>query len=348
MIKINLFIILMRFAHRGITNIYPENTYSAIYCAFASDYYDGVEIDIQLTKDKKWVIYHDKSLYRLLKIKKNISEIKYQDIGLINNHKVNLLNDLVNMKGFNKFLNIEIKKKIDSLDKIVLNNLLAIIHKLPFKILISSFHWNWYEWCINNDLEFIFLVDNIFPIKGEKWLVSSYVYKNISSSIMSKKIVGTWGNPTDALISIEDSKETVVYVDGTFDLIHSGHIDFLKKAKSYGSYLIVGLMADDCVETYKRMPFLTLKDRTIMMENLKIVDKVISPAPFYNSKYGNLNSNFLDEHKIDKVVYAGEIGSWNIHYQEAIDREIMINFPYGKDNLSTTKIINNIKKRFLV
>jgi len=45
--------------------------------------------------------------------------------------------------------------------------------------------------------------------------------------------------------------DKVVYVDGGFDLFHVGHIDFLKKAKDFGTYLIVGVNTDKTINQKK-------------------------------------------------------------------------------------------------
>ena len=68
----------------------------------------------------------------------------------------------------------------------------------------------------------------------------------------------------------------VIYVDGTFDLIHTGHIEFFKECKKYGNYLIVGVLSDKNVQSYKREPIINLDNRCFMLENIEIVDKVIS------------------------------------------------------------------------
>ena len=80
-----------------------------------------------------------------------------------------------------------------------------------------------------------------------------------------------------------------------------------------------------------------------MLENIRIIDKVISPAPFYNTMFGNLDREFIQTNNIDIVVYAGELGEWAKHYKDAIDMNMMVNFPYGKGNISTSKIIDKIR-----
>jgi len=82
-----------------------------------------------------------------------------------------------------------------------------------------------------------------------------------------------------------------------------------------------------------------------MLENIRLVDKVISPAPFYNTKFGNITKEFLQKNEIDHVVYAGELGSWTCHYQAAIDMNMMTTFDYGKDNTSTSEIIQRVHNR---
>ena len=42
-----------------------------------------------------------------------------------------------------------------------------------------------------------------------------------------------------------------MYVDGSFDILHAGHIEILKKAKALGTYLIVGVHDDETVNKHK-------------------------------------------------------------------------------------------------
>ena len=58
------------------------------------------------------------------------------------------------------------------------------------------------------------------------------------------------------------------------DIIHEGHINILKVGKKYGE-VIVGLMTDKAIVSYKRLPHLNYKQRKIILENLRMVDKVI-------------------------------------------------------------------------
>ena len=132
-----------------------------------------------------------------------------------------------------------------------------------------------------------------------------------------------------------------IYVDGTFDLLHPGHIYFLKKCKQYGDRLIVGVISDKNVESYKRLPIINLENRCIMLENIKCVDKVIPNCPFFG-----ITEEFINKYNINKVAYAGDdLGKWEDHYKVPITKKMMINFKYDSNNtnISTSAIINKIK-----
>jgi FAD synthetase len=67
-----------------------------------------------------------------------------------------------------------------------------------------------------------------------------------------------------------------VMVFGTFDLLHKGHLYFLKEAKKQGSYLIVVVARDTNVEKIKKkQPVHTELERKHNLEKTKIADKVI-------------------------------------------------------------------------
>ena len=67
-----------------------------------------------------------------------------------------------------------------------------------------------------------------------------------------------------------------VFVNGTFDLLHRGHLDLLNYAKSLGEYVIVGIDSDERVKQMKgsARPINCLMDRAHMLANLKSVDEV--------------------------------------------------------------------------
>jgi D-beta-D-heptose 7-phosphate kinase/D-beta-D-heptose 1-phosphate adenosyltransferase len=69
---------------------------------------------------------------------------------------------------------------------------------------------------------------------------------------------------------------TTVMVNGTFDVLHPGHVALLNTARSYGDYLIVAIDTDRRVKELKgdKRPINCQQDRSIMLSNLKAVDIV--------------------------------------------------------------------------
>lgn len=105
-------------AHRGASFKAPENTLSAVKLAWELDA-DGVEIDVQLTKDKQVVVYHDSNTLRYNGDSRLISECNYSDLLKLDvgrfkgekyiNEKIPLLHDVICTVPKNKILQIEVK-----------------------------------------------------------------------------------------------------------------------------------------------------------------------------------------------------------------------------------------------
>ena len=69
-------------------------------------------------------------------------------------------------------------------------------------------------------------------------------------------------------------KNKIVYVPLAVDLLHSAHINILKKAKKYGT-VIVGLMTDNAISEYKKVPILNYKERFEILSGVKFIDKIV-------------------------------------------------------------------------
>jgi phosphoenolpyruvate mutase len=65
-----------------------------------------------------------------------------------------------------------------------------------------------------------------------------------------------------------------VYVGMSADLIHPGHLNIIKEASRLGN-VIIGLLTDEAIASYKRVPFMTFDQRREVMENIKNVAKVV-------------------------------------------------------------------------
>tara|TARA_B100000965_G_scaffold83316_1_gene67083 strand:+ start:203 stop:619 length:417 start_codon:yes stop_codon:yes gene_type:complete len=69
---------------------------------------------------------------------------------------------------------------------------------------------------------------------------------------------------------------TKVFVNGTFDLLHRGHLELLRYARSLGEHVCVGIDTDNRVRKKKgeSRPIHNQEDRKFFLENLKSVDEV--------------------------------------------------------------------------
>ena len=131
-----------------------------------------------------------------------------------------------------------------------------------------------------------------------------------------------------------------VYVGLSADILHEGHINILKTASLYGN-VIVGLLTDEAIASYKNIPYLNFKKRKVVVENIKFVSKVI---PQHTLDYVE-NLNLI---KPNYVVHGDD---WKIGVQKKTrDRVIktlkkwsgkLIEPKYTK-NISSTSIKNKI------
>jgi phosphoenolpyruvate phosphomutase len=72
-----------------------------------------------------------------------------------------------------------------------------------------------------------------------------------------------------------ESEIKKVYVAMSADLIHPGHLNIINEAQKYGQ-VIIGLLTDKAIASYKRLPVLTFKQRKTIIQNIKGVSEVVS------------------------------------------------------------------------
>lgn len=69
-------------------------------------------------------------------------------------------------------------------------------------------------------------------------------------------------------------KEKIVYVGMSADLVHPGHLNVINEARKLGR-VIVGLLTDKAIASYKRLPYLSYEQREIVVKNIKGVENVV-------------------------------------------------------------------------
>jgi rfaE bifunctional protein nucleotidyltransferase chain/domain len=141
---------------------------------------------------------------------------------------------------------------------------------------------------------------------------------------------------------LKKQKKKVVFTNGCFDLIHSGHVDYLSKAKKFGDVLIVGLNSDSSVRRIKgeKRPIIPENERAVIISNLKPVDFVT----FFDE---DTPAELIKELKPDVLVKGSD---WRI--SEIVGKDVVemsggtvktIDFITDQ---STSKIIDSILKRY--
>ncbi|KAJ3321740.1 Ethanolamine-phosphate cytidylyltransferase [Boothiomyces sp. JEL0866] len=97
------------------------------------------------------------------------------------------------------------------------------------------------------------------------------------------------------------TEDKVVYVDGSFDMFHAGHAEYLKQARQLGTFLIVGVQSDDLVkEIESTYPILNQEERALSVLACRYADAVILESP------RQLTDDFIAKHNINIVVGADQ------------------------------------------
>jgi len=129
-----------------------------------------------------------------------------------------------------------------------------------------------------------------------------------------------------------------IFVNGTFDILHRGHIELLNYARSQGDHLLVAIDSDERVRQLKgpARPINTLADRLLLLSNLRSVDQVAS----FNSdqELESIIKQYAPNAMIKGSDYVGKhvIGA---EYCKAIEFYNLV------DGYSTTKKIQDITGR---
>ena len=127
-------------------------------------------------------------------------------------------------------------------------------------------------------------------------------------------------------------KKVITY--GTFDLLHRGHINILKRAKKLGDYLVVAVSSDEFNSIKNKKAFHSFEDRKYILEAIKYVDKVIREDD-WEQKVED-----VQKHDIDIFVMGDD---WQGKFDHLKDYCEVVYLPRTK-NISTTQIKNDLKK----
>ncbi len=129
---------------------------------------------------------------------------------------------------------------------------------------------------------------------------------------------------------LKEVENRTVYMCFSTDMLHSGHIAIIRKAARLGR-LIIGVLSDEAVISYKRYPLLPYTERKALFENIRGVSRVVE------QKTLSYKEN-LEKYKPDYVVHGDD---WVTGFQKPVREEVLeilktyggklVEFPYSRD-----------------
>ena len=129
---------------------------------------------------------------------------------------------------------------------------------------------------------------------------------------------------------LKEIENRTVYLCFATDILHGGHIALLQKARRLGK-LIIGVLSDEAVASYKRFPLVPAAERAKLFENIAGVHRVVE------QKTLSYRAN-LEKYKPDMVVHGDD---WVTGFQQPIREEVLsilssyggrlVEFPYSAD-----------------
>lgn len=139
--------------------------------------------------------------------------------------------------------------------------------------------------------------------------------------------------PEDLLLvstKLKEIESRTVYMCFSTDIIHGGHIAIIRKAQKLGK-LIIGVLSDDAVASYKRFPLVPASERKLIFENVAGVYKVVEQESL------SYREN-LEKYKPSIVVHGDD---WCQGFQKPIRDEVtsilasyggrLVEYPYSAD-----------------
>lgn len=156
---------------------------------------------------------------------------------------------------------------------------------------------------------------------------------NLRTLDFEDKLCAEVDTPEDLAMVFPKLKEVenrTVYMCFSTDILHSGHMSIIKKAAKLGK-LIVGVLSDEAIISYKRFPLVPYEERKGLFENLALVNKVIEQKSL----------SYKTNLKTLKPTYVVHGDDWVTGFQRPIRNEVvetlatyggqLIEYPYSAD-----------------
>jgi glycerol-3-phosphate cytidylyltransferase len=121
-------------------------------------------------------------------------------------------------------------------------------------------------------------------------------------------------------------KKVITY--GTYDLLHRGHVNLLKRARALGDFLVVGLSSDSFNALKNKKAFYSYEERKLVLEAIRYVDQVI-PEDNWEQKAQDIVG-----HKIDVFVMGDD---WEGKFDH-LNEDCEVRYLPRTEGISTTQI----------
>lgn len=198
-------------AHRGNDGTYRENSKKSILSSLNKEYIDGVEFDIRLTKDNRFIINHDPFYYDYF--------IKNTNSKTLIKKGLDTLDDVLNMIDNKKIILIEVKEEDKNIKKTA-KKLYQILSRYKLNIYVCSFNYNFIKYFKDN-----------YNIKSGviigKHINTKYIVNNFDFNLVSYKYKG----------KLPD-KETFIWTVNKIDEIKNKNENIITdKAKEIYKYI---------------------------------------------------------------------------------------------------------------
>ena len=139
-----------------------------------------------------------------------------------------------------------------------------------------------------------------------------------------------------------EDKPKKIYVAMCADLLHHGHINIIKESRKLGE-VVVGLLTDEAIASYKRVPLIPYEQRKIIVENIKGVKEVVAQENF----------DYVPTLKKVRPDYVVHGDDWKTGIQRKVRQRIIdvlnewggkiVEIPYTK-GMSSTGLQGNVKE----
>lgn len=159
---------------------------------------------------------------------------------------------------------------------------------------------------------------------------------------MDKEKVVSFDRIKNVINKEKARKKKIVFTNGCFDIIHAGHVNYLRQARSFGDFLVLGLDSDESIKKIKgpERPVVEQNQRAIVLSALSCIDCIVI--------FDDGDPGFLIEEICPDVLVKGAdweedkiIGADFVKKNGGIIKRVKFEI-----DISTTRIIKRIGRLF--